>query len=450
MKQRLVHLDFLRGLAALLVVLEHLRAFFFVTFPELQSPGILTKAFYLVTGLGHQSVMIFFVLSGYLVGGSVITALEKRKWSWKSYLLRRMSRLWVVLIPALILTLILDKIGYSFAPAGYEGAYRAIYNTGPSLTGPAQWSLSLFFGNIFFLQNICIPCFGTNSPLWSLANEFWYYLLLPLLLTVFLPGRLWLRIPSLLAAMLLIYLLPSSVLFGGLIWGLGAGVFFLIRNASVRTIASHPLWLALGFLLTLGMLLATRFGHLNGYGDLALGVGCAVLVAGLACRSSANSLYGRISAGISDISYTLYLVHFPLMAFVFFVFFHGKQIQPNAVTTLCFGGLFAATIAYSAVIWWLFERNTDEVRIFVESKLSLFPVPEPIHAGFGMPWLTSWITVRKISILPELGAAIWRGIRNTGGSYLKESRVGVFLRPRPAFAYHLLHPLLFIMLCYRC
>lgn len=61
MKNRLVHLDFLRGLAALLVVLEHLWAFFFVTFPELQSPGILAKAFYFFTGLGHQSVMIFFV-----------------------------------------------------------------------------------------------------------------------------------------------------------------------------------------------------------------------------------------------------------------------------------------------------------------------------------------------------------------------------------------------------
>lgn len=435
----------------MLVVLEHLRAFFFVTFPELQSPGILTKAFYLVTGLGHQSVMIFFVLSGYLVGGSVIAALEKGKWSWKSYLLRRMSRLWVVLIPALILTLILDKIGYSFAPAGYEGAYRAIYNTGPSLTGPAEWSFSLFFGNIFFLQTISIPCFGTNSPLWSLANEFWYYLLLPLLLTVFLPGRLWIRIPSLLMAMLLILLLPSSVLFGGLIWVSGVGVFFLLRKASVRTIVSHPLWIVFGLFMTAGMLLATRTALMSGWcGDLALGLGCAFLVAGLACTSSANSLYGKISAGISDISYTLYLVHFPLMAFVFFVFFHGKQIHPTAMTALCFGGLFSATIVYSAVIWWLFERNTDEVRIFVESKLNLFPAPEPIHAGFGIPWLRSRISRGGISVLPELSAAMWRGIRNMGESYLKESKVRVLLSPRPAFAYHLLHPLLFIMLCYRC
>jgi peptidoglycan/LPS O-acetylase OafA/YrhL len=450
-KNRLVHLDFLRGLAALLVVSEHLRAFFFVTFPELQSPGILAKAFYLVTGLGHQSVMIFFVLSGYLVGGSVLSALEKGKWSWQSYLLRRMSRLWVVLIPALILTLFWDKIGYAFAPAGYEGAYRAIYNTGPTPTGPAQWSLPLFFGNLAFLQTISIPCFGTNSPLWSLANEFWYYLLLPLLLTACMPGKLSVRIPSLLAAMLLITLLPASVLFGGLIWVSGVVVFFVLRSASVRTIAGHPLWLGFGLLLTVGMLLATRTGHMGGLpGDLALGLACAILVAGLACTNSANTLYGKISAGMSDISYTLYLVHFPLMAFVFFVFFHGQQIVPSAVTSLCFVGLLSVTLAYSMGIWWLFERNTDEVRVFVESKIDLLTDREPIPARFGVPWLMPWMLARRISTLGERSVVLWRRIRATGDLYLGAPWTRALLRPGPALTYSSLYLILFMMVSDRC
>jgi peptidoglycan/LPS O-acetylase OafA/YrhL len=450
MKNRLVHLDFLRGLAALLVVSEHLRAFFFVTFPELQSPGILAKAFYLVTGLGHQSVMIFFVLSGYLVGGSVLTALEKGKWSWKSYLLRRMSRLWVVLIPALVLTLLWDKIGYAHAPAGYEGAYRAIYNTGPTPTGPAEWSLPLFFGNMGFLQTISIPCFGTNSPLWSLANEFWYYLLLPLLLTVFLPGRLLVRVPSLLAAMLLILLLPSTVLFGGVIWLSGVAVFFLIRKASVRPIVTHPLWLGLGLLLTVGMLLATRLGTMGWGGDLALGLACAVLVAGLACTSSANSLYEKMSAGMSDISYTLYLVHFPLMAFIFFVFFHGQQIVPNSVTSLCFVGLLTVTLAYSIGIWWLFERNTDEVRVFVESRIDLLAGREPITAGFRVPWLMPWMLAGRISTLGERSAPLWRWICGTGDGYLGTPWGRALLRPGPALTYSSLYLILFMTVCDRC
>lgn len=450
MKNRLVHLDFLRGLAALLVVSEHLRAFFFVTFPELQSPGILAKAFYLVTGLGHQSVMIFFVLSGYLVGGSVLTALEKGKWSWKSYLLRRMSRLWVVLIPALLLTLFWDKIGYAHAPAGYEGAYRAIYNTGPTPTGPAEWSLRLFFGNMGFLQTISIPCFGTNSPLWSLANEFWYYLLLPLLLTVFLPGRLLVRVPSLLAAAGIILFLPPTVLFGGVIWLSGVGVFFLIRKASVRPIVTHPLWLGLGLLLTVGMLLATRLGTMGWGGDLSLGLACAVLVAGLACTSSANSLYGKMSAWMSDISYTLYLVHFPLMAFIFFVFFHGKQIVPNAVTSLCFVGLLSVTLAYSICIWWHFERNTDAVREFVESRIDLFSEPRTIASGFDVPWLMPWMLAGRISTLGARSMPMWRWIRAAGNGYLGTPWAGALLRPGPAITYSSLYLILFMTFCDRC
>ena len=362
MKHRLVHLDCLRGLAALLVVVEHLRAFLFVPFAQLKSPGIPEKGFYFMTGLGHQAVMIFFVLSGYLVGGSVIAALQSGKWSWREYLLRRMSRLWVVLIPALLLTLFWDKLGYALSPNGYAGAYRELYNSGPTLTSPADWSLASFFGNAFFLQTILVPCFGTNSPLWSLANEFWYYLLFPLGLTIIV-ARTWrARILSIILVSGMLVFLPKQILIGGVIWLLGAAVYFLIRRESLGRIANHPLCLMLGLALTLGSLLASRTGRLGEGADLVIGIGCAVLVAGLASRSSHNLLYGRLSAGISEISYTLYLVHFPLLACLFFVLFQGRQIVPNPLTSLWFVGILGLTILYSIVVWWLFERNTDRFR----------------------------------------------------------------------------------------
>jgi peptidoglycan/LPS O-acetylase OafA/YrhL len=352
-------------LAALLVVVEHLRAFLFVPFAQLKAPGILAKGFYLVTGLGHQAVMIFFVLSGYLVGGSVIGALQSGKWSWREYLLRRMTRLWVVLIPALLLTLFWDKLGNGYAPEGYHGLFRDIYNSGPTPTGPADWSLASFFGNAFFLQTILVHCFGTNGPLWSLANEFWYYLIFPLALTIFVAGKLPTRILSLLLAMAILLFLPKSILLSGLIWLLGAGVNFLTRKEKVSVFVAHPIWLILSLMLTMGSLLASRSGLIGIVGegaDLVIGTGCAVLVAGLASRTSTNYYYGILSAGASEISYTLYLVHFPLMAFLFFGFFKGCQIDPSSTSALWFTGVLALTIVYSAVIWWLFERNTDRVR----------------------------------------------------------------------------------------
>jgi peptidoglycan/LPS O-acetylase OafA/YrhL len=73
---RLDHLDLLRGLAAFLVLAGHLRAYVFQSFPEIDKAGAqlsaFVKAFYFATGLGHQAVMIFFALSGFLVLGKAL------------------------------------------------------------------------------------------------------------------------------------------------------------------------------------------------------------------------------------------------------------------------------------------------------------------------------------------------------------------------------------------
>ena len=106
-----VHLDALRGIAAVGVCLSHLRDFFFQDYPKVPHHNPLLAAAYLATGLGHQWVIVFFVLSGYLVGGSVLRSFALDRWSWRSYLLNRMTRLYTVLIPALVLGGLLDMAG---------------------------------------------------------------------------------------------------------------------------------------------------------------------------------------------------------------------------------------------------------------------------------------------------------------------------------------------------
>ena len=68
--------------------------------------NIFWKAFEFIVGQGHTAVIIFFVLSGYLVGKHVYLAFNTGRWSWREYAIKRLSRLWIVLIPALILTAI--------------------------------------------------------------------------------------------------------------------------------------------------------------------------------------------------------------------------------------------------------------------------------------------------------------------------------------------------------
>ena len=88
---------------------------FFVDYEAIARHNPLTVAAYLVSGLGHQWVIVFFVLSGYLVGGSVLRSVRTGSWSWRAYLLARLSRLYVVLLPALLLGGALDWLGMHMA-----------------------------------------------------------------------------------------------------------------------------------------------------------------------------------------------------------------------------------------------------------------------------------------------------------------------------------------------
>src|SRR5436190_16032937 len=59
-------LDLSRWVAAFLVVVEHARSLMFPPSGADSQLGLLGKAFYFMTGFGHASVMVFFVMSGFL------------------------------------------------------------------------------------------------------------------------------------------------------------------------------------------------------------------------------------------------------------------------------------------------------------------------------------------------------------------------------------------------
>lgn len=74
-------------------------------------------------------------------------------------------------LPALLLTLVLDKLGiWLTGGMGYNGEFYDVYNSGPQLPVAVSHSVVTFLGNVAFLQTIYVPPFGTNGPIWSLAN----------------------------------------------------------------------------------------------------------------------------------------------------------------------------------------------------------------------------------------------------------------------------------------
>lgn len=127
MRERDEVLDLVRGVSAIIVLLAHVRGFVLVDYGEVEGAGTFTRAFYFATGVHHEAVMVFFVLSGYFVGGSVLESLRAGRFRPANYALARLSRLWVVLIPALLLTLGADFSGMRLNPDAYAGAYREAF-----------------------------------------------------------------------------------------------------------------------------------------------------------------------------------------------------------------------------------------------------------------------------------------------------------------------------------
>ena len=229
-KQYLLHLDFLRGLSALLVCMGHLRNVFFVNYNEvLVVDSYLINFFYFITSLGHEAVMVFFVLSGFLVGGSVIKNLDN--FNFKKYLTNRITRLWVVLIPCLFITLIIDQLILSNYPEFLQGNYRSIINSGPSES--YSDTFMTFIGNVFFLQNIFVKTYGTLGPIWSLANEFWYYILFPLILIILNFDNKYnfiFRSFYIILLLIILYLLPIEITKYFIIWCIGVFTFYIYNQ----------------------------------------------------------------------------------------------------------------------------------------------------------------------------------------------------------------------------
>ena len=148
-----IYLDLVRFAASLGVFLAHL-----------MNPIISGHVLWWRIGMYAEiCVTIFFVLSGYVI--SFVTS--ERENSWKTYFISRISRLYSVVLPALILTYIFDSLGQVLDPELYTIAKKNAV-----LWKPENWVgylSSMFFVNEFTVFNFGGTAPGTNGPFWSLS-----------------------------------------------------------------------------------------------------------------------------------------------------------------------------------------------------------------------------------------------------------------------------------------
>jgi len=161
-----------------------------------------------ICGFAHWGVVVFFVLSGFLVGGPVLKlAINKQKFNAKKYLVARVTRIYLVLIPVLIIGNSLDYFGIkAFSQSGVYDEHLL------KTMGQSMFTVNMsILGSMLNLQGLFFDGLGTNGPLGTLANEFWYYMTFPLILAP---------------------ILYQKTLKGWLLFGLGVCLFMFMSLAS--------------------------------------------------------------------------------------------------------------------------------------------------------------------------------------------------------------------------
>jgi peptidoglycan/LPS O-acetylase OafA/YrhL len=358
-----VLLDLLRAVAALLVCIDHWRNIFFLEFRQLSGHKLLLAPFYLATDAGRQCVMVFFVLSGYLISKSIFRMVRTGGWNWRLYLTHRIVRLWIVLIPALILGCILDNIGLRL-PQSYA-LYAGQTGTHVLPNAIAALHLSVFFGNLVFLQTIFVPTFGSNAPLWSLAYEFWYYILFPCAYLLLRKGTsLQVRILSGVAFLVCAALAGRTILLYFPLWLLGTALALL----GPAHVGAKIRWFAV-ILYVPFFFFMSKTSLVHGlFSDYLLGTATFVFVWLLLGAQSAAPESPSVEAvrRSAQFSYTLYLVHMPFLVLLSAAVSRGIRFYPDPLHLLIAFAILAVTVAYAYVVACASEFRTSSVRAWAE------------------------------------------------------------------------------------
>lgn len=314
---RIPELDAIRGLAALVVVCFHC----WKTLPWLETAEPWTWLFRftplrLLTA-GTAAVGVFFTLSGLVLA---LPMLHGRGEPYGRFLVKRFFRLYPPFAAAIMLAALLCALAGHGPVAGYSAWFNQSWPSAPDALTLGGHLLMLGQDRAMALDNV----------MWSLVHELRISLLFPLLVAAVLRHS---RAMAMLSALLLAALswpplfdwIRAQLSIPGAWWPLatvldtlrytfyfvlGIGLAANLDTLVARCRGLPPVLHAAGWILAFGLLL-TRFGPT---GDGAWAVGAALLI--VQCLGSGHARrFLRLAPlqWLGKVSYSLYLVHLPLL-----------------------------------------------------------------------------------------------------------------------------------------
>lgn len=353
-------MDAMRCVLAVVVAFAH--AWYLLIEDYRGQASIAASAGYFLAGYAHASVILFFVLSGFWIARSVDGRMGD--WHWSSYLIDRLARLLVVLLPALAIGGALDAIGVYVLGSSTHLGTTETYVLRKDVAGALDWPVLL--GNILFLQGIVVAPFGTNGPLWSLAYEFWFYVWFPAIVVSWRLHR-----PSIFLVFIgLAWVTPFMVIGFGC-WLCGAVLHRLTKAhlINLRRTSIGRIWLVVAGTILIAMLVVVRVVGLEGL-ELAL-AGAFTLFLYVLTRTNLPSpgwLRPFASYG-AKASFSLYALHFPIMAFVAALLLDSERLPPAANNIALVGLTLALAVFVCGLFAALTERHTARIRSFCYAKL---------------------------------------------------------------------------------
>ncbi len=262
---------------------------------------------------GFVGVDIFFVISGYLITSIIANDLRHQRFSFANFYARRMLRI----LPALYATLLFIALAFFvlLPPLISAGILDSMY------AAILSYSNLLFYFTIdYFGENITTP----TLHFWSLAVEEQFYLLMPLIFwLVWLRGRrngavavfLLIFTASLLAAGYTVGHNQSGAFYFPWLraWELMAGSltsFVTLQNARVKRLLAEG---GLVTVIAVCVLYDTKL-LFPGFSALLPVLGTCALILGAGAPGLANLLLRQpLMQWLGKISYSLYLVHWPMI-----------------------------------------------------------------------------------------------------------------------------------------
>ncbi len=292
-----LYLDVVRFLASLFVVLDHFR--------QHQILDDISGRF--VPEIGREAVIIFFILSGYVIAYTT----EIKQQELKDYVVARCARIYSVALPIMLLAFVLNFMSNAYSNPALAPSYQV---------AKAYFYIPfhlLFLGELWSLSEV--PPW--LIPYWSLSYEVWYYiffatlyylssykrLFFGVIVFLILGYKLWLLLPVWMSGVLLFryqnkYPLGIKLARLGWVFSIVALVFYKYSNLDHYL---HMLGVSIWPFKALPLGSASRY--LADYS-----VAMIVLVNFFCARYSHFSVlenFSQIIRTISSYTFTLYLVH---------------------------------------------------------------------------------------------------------------------------------------------